>query len=64
MTNTDENDFGALTVAEFCERYRLGHTTAYELIKGGALKARKVGARTVLLHSDVKAWERSLPTMQ
>jgi excisionase family DNA binding protein len=59
-----ENEIlGALTVREFCERYRLGHTFVYEMIKDGRLRAVKCGERTLLLAKDVKAWEQALRTV-
>lgn len=59
--NMEENEnLGALTVREFCQRYRLGHTLVYEMIKDGRLRAVKCGERTLLLAKDVKAWEQSL----
>ncbi len=60
---SDVEDFGALTVREFCERYRLGHTLVYEMIKDRRLRAVKCGTRTLLLAKDVKAWERSLQSV-
>ena len=63
-TSLDRADeLGAISVREFCERYRLGHTLTYELIKKGKLRAVKVGSRTLILRSDVKAFERTLPTI-
>jgi excisionase family DNA binding protein len=53
----------AMTVREFCERYRLGNTLVYEMIKDGRLRAVKCGKRTLLLAKDVKAWEQSLRTV-
>ena len=60
--NEIEN-LGAFTVREFCKRYRLGHTLAYEMIKDGRLRAVKCGQRTLLLASDVRDWEKSLRTV-
>jgi hypothetical protein len=54
---------GAMTIEEFCDAYRLGRTHVYEEIYLGRLKARKSGARTLLLHRDIKAWEDQLETL-
>jgi excisionase family DNA binding protein len=56
-------NLSAMTVREFCERYRLGNTLVYEMIKDGRLRAVKCGKRTLLLAKDVKAWEQSLRTV-
>jgi excisionase family DNA binding protein len=53
-------NLGAMTVREFCARYRLGHTLAYEMIKRGELRAVKCGTRTLLLNKDIRTWEASL----
>jgi excisionase family DNA binding protein len=52
---------GAMSVREFCKRYRLGHTLAYQMIKRGNLRAVKCGARTLILNRDAVEWERCLP---
>jgi len=51
---------GAVTVKEFCELYRLGHSKVYEMIAARELRAHKVGSRTIILAADVRAWEKSL----
>lgn len=57
------DELGAMTVREFCDRYRIGHTLVYELIKRGELRAVKCGSRTLILSRDARAWERSLPVL-
>jgi hypothetical protein len=49
-----------MTVPEFCERYRIGHTRDYKLIKRCKPRAVKCGGRTLILVRDAGAWERSL----
>jgi excisionase family DNA binding protein len=51
----------ALSLREFCDRYAICLGTAYNLIRSGKVRAVKLGRRTVLLPSDVEAWEASLP---
>ena len=57
------DELGAMTVREFCARYRIGHTRVYELIKGGELRAVKCGSRTLILVRDARDWECSLPAL-
>ena len=57
-----KDDRGALTVREFCDRYVIGNTRAYEEIKSGRLKVHKLGRRTLIFLTDALAWEKSLPT--
>jgi excisionase family DNA binding protein len=51
----------AMTIDEFCERYRIGRTTAYTEIKEGRLRARKCGKRTIITDDDSEDWLRRLP---
>jgi excisionase family DNA binding protein len=50
-----------MSVAEFCERYGTGRTTAYLEIKAGRLRARKCGKRTIISEDDAENWLGSLP---
>jgi excisionase family DNA binding protein len=53
----------AMGIEEFCDRYGLGRTRAYEEIKSGRLPARKVGRRTLITHDDAEDWLRRLPAL-
>jgi excisionase family DNA binding protein len=53
----------AMSIAEFCQRYGLGRTTAYEEIKTGRLRGRKVRKRTLIAEDDAEDWLRQLPTI-
>lgn len=53
----------ALSIALFCERYGVGRTTAYEEIKSGRLRGRKIGRRTIITEDDAEDWLQRLPTM-
>lgn len=52
----------AHTVQDASRRSKCGRTLIYSEIRSGALKARKVGRRTINLDEDLKEWLRSLPT--
>jgi excisionase family DNA binding protein len=54
-------DPSAYSIDEFCDRYRIGRTTAYEEIKTGRLKAVKVGRRTLVTATAAENWLRALP---
>jgi excisionase family DNA binding protein len=57
---SEDADLGAMTVKEFCARYRIGTTKFYQEVKSGRLRAVKCGARTLVLNRDSIAWERTL----
>jgi excisionase family DNA binding protein len=52
-----------LTVAEFCAWARIGRTKAYEEIGSGALRALKIGRRTVIKAADADAWLAAQPAL-
>ena len=54
----------AFSIKEFCRRYGVGRTRAYEEIKLGRLQACKIGRRTVILEDHAEAWLRRLPRMK
>ena len=51
----------AHSVEEAATRANCGRTTVYAAIKSGALKARKIGRRTIILEEDLRRWLVSLP---
>ena len=55
-------DIVARTVKDFCRVYGVGRTTAYELMRQGALSFRHVGKRTLILEDSARAWLNGLPT--
>lgn len=59
MNNQDKK--GAYSVNEFMSFASIGRTKLYQEINEGRLKARKLGAKTVILASDAEAWLNSLP---
>jgi hypothetical protein len=56
----EDSELGAMTVREFCRKYRIGTTKFYKEVKAGRLRAVKCGARTLVLNRDCIAWERTL----
>jgi excisionase family DNA binding protein len=61
VTERERSRQRAMSVPEFCERYNVGRTLAYEEINSGRLRARKVGKRTIITDDDAEDWLRSLP---
>lgn len=60
----ETSDQGAMTVNEFCQRYRIGRTKVYAEIGSGRLRAVKLGAKTLILRADADRWARSLPELK
>jgi hypothetical protein len=50
-----------LSIPEICAAGNFGRTTAFGFIKSGALRAVKIGRRTVVLDEDFKAFLKNLP---
>ena len=53
----------AMSVREFCNRYGVGRTTAYEQLKQHHLRGRKVGKRTIITEDDAEEWLSRLPVL-
>ena len=54
----------AMSIAEFCERYGPGRTKAYEELKSGRLRGRKIGKRTIITEDDAEDWLWHLPAIE
>jgi hypothetical protein len=53
----------AMSIARFSEDYAIGRTKAYEELRSGRLRARKIGTRTIISQDDAEAWLQQLPTL-
>jgi excisionase family DNA binding protein len=53
----------AYSPAEVCDLCSFGLTTLYAEIKAGRLRARKLGKKTLVLRSDLRAYLEALPSM-
>jgi excisionase family DNA binding protein len=53
----------AFSIPEFCRRYGIGRTNAYQEITAGRLRALKVGRRTLITHDAAEAWLAALPEL-
>jgi excisionase family DNA binding protein len=53
----------AYAIREACEASGIGRSSIYELLKSGALRARKHGKRTLILESDLRRWLEKLPEL-
>jgi Helix-turn-helix domain len=54
----------AMSIGEFCERYGPHRTKAYEELKSGRLRGRKIGKRTIITEDDAEDWLRRLPVFE
>ncbi|MET4483703.1 helix-turn-helix domain-containing protein [Bradyrhizobium sp. F1.13.3] len=52
----------AFSVPAACKVAGVGRTKLYEAIQSGALRARKNGAKNLILRDDLQQWLESLPT--
>lgn len=52
------------SIPEAAKLTSLGRSTLYEAVKGGQLKARKFGKRTVILEADLMDFLKSLPSLE
>jgi excisionase family DNA binding protein len=51
----------AFTIEEAGQVSRIGRNSLYLAVQTGALRARKLGKKTLILRDDLRAWLESLP---
>lgn len=52
----------SLSIPEAVKASGIGRTTIFDMIKTGRLPAKKLGARTIILRSDLEAFVANLPS--
>jgi hypothetical protein len=60
------DDVEAFSISEFCRRYGVSRSLAYDQIKAGYLKAHKPRDcdRTFILRADAQRWAEDAPVIQ
>jgi excisionase family DNA binding protein len=53
----------ALSIRECTAETGIGVNALYDAIRTGALKARKLGRKTIILRTDLERWLASLPVL-
>jgi excisionase family DNA binding protein len=51
----------AMSISQFCKRYGIGRTKAYDELRMGRLRGHKCGNRTLIANDDAEQWLSSLP---
>jgi excisionase family DNA binding protein len=67
MRNHNDNSVSGregLSVDDACHVAGIGKSSMFELIKAGAVPARRFGRRTIILRSDLLAWLSALPRLE
>ena len=53
-----------LSVDEACHVAGIGKSSMFDLLKAGAVPARRFGRRIIILRSDLMAWMDALPRLE
>jgi hypothetical protein len=51
------------TLNDFCKRHSICRQTAYNEVRRGRLKLRKIGSRSIVTRDDETKWLESLPVL-
>ena len=52
-----------VSISEACAIAGIGRTSLYKAIRAGALRAIKIGRRTLLLQDDIRQWLEGMPAV-
>lgn len=61
MDKTNPKPRKVYTIDQVCEIAQIGRTRLYQEIRDRRLKTKKLGARTLILESELDRWLESLP---
>jgi excisionase family DNA binding protein len=61
MQSSPNTDREGLTISDAASILGVGRSTIYKMIKDRRLTARKLGARTIILRTDLMAFLAALP---
>ncbi|MXO91499.1 MerR family transcriptional regulator [Pontixanthobacter aquaemixtae] len=50
-----------ITIREFCTRYAVGRSKAYELLNARKVEAKKFGSSTLIVRESADQWVANLP---
>jgi hypothetical protein len=64
MAETVDEGRLAYSIESLCEKSDTGRTSIYEAIRSGQLRAKKFGARTIILDEDARRFFRGLPDVR
>jgi excisionase family DNA binding protein len=62
MKNSPTLEPEGLSISQACAIAGIGRSKLYQVIQDRRLVARKIGARTIILRSDLQEFLASLPT--
>ncbi len=61
--NTEPIEKRYLSIAEFCDRFGIGATSARELLRQNKIEAVKLGVRTLVCARSAESYFASLPRL-
>jgi excisionase family DNA binding protein len=62
MHSNATNNPKLITIREFCARYAVGRSKAYQLLKERKVEAKKFGSSTLIVAESAEEWMENLPS--